>query len=155
MLLPDRRALDINKNVEDIYVHREQEVHGKRWCKGTMLLIINRTNCSNQSWLSLLERGNTCMIIVKDSPNCVWCVSDTAGLKPAHKQVDMFLYFKAAHAVSYLMEVINQRQTGKKKKARWLLICKDQWGFRPTAGTKERQQGDQVKGRNEGIVRFE
>lgn len=159
MLLPDRRALEINNKVEDIYVHQEQEEHGKRWCKDTTLLIINRTNCSHQSWLFLPERGNTCMIIVKDSPNCVWCVTDTAWLK-LHKNRWIYFFTPAAHAVSSWMAVRNQRETGdkdewKRKKTSWLLFCKDQWGFRPTASMKERQQGDQVKARNEGIVWFE
>lgn len=92
MLLPGRRAIEINKKVEDIYVREAQEEQGKRWCRATTLLIINTTNCSNQSWLSLPEQGNTCMIIVKDSPNCLCnatgSVTDTAWLKP-HKAVSL------------------------------------------------------------------
>lgn len=87
-LLPDRREFEINKKMEDIYVSEEQEEHGKRWCRGATLLIINRTNCWNQSRLSLPEQGNTCMIIVNDGPNCPFnasgAVTDTAWLKLAN-----------------------------------------------------------------------
>lgn len=85
MLLPDGWVLEINKKMEDIYALEEQEEHGKRW--GTTLFIINRTDCSNQSLLSLPETGNTCMIIVRDTLNCPFnatrAVTDTAWLKLA------------------------------------------------------------------------
>lgn len=117
MLLPDRTALEINKNVEDICVHQVQEEHGERWCKGTTLLIINRTNWSNQSWPPLPKQGNTCMIIAKDSPNCVWRVSGTARLEPAaHKQSGRVSLFRGStRACQNLTAVIKQTQRGDNK----------------------------------------